>query len=260
VLTSRQLLDLHDSDSIAAALDRYRPWTVVNAAGWVRVDEAEAEPSACEAVNTAGALTLARACAARGIPCVQFSSDLVFDGALDRPYLESDRPAPLNAYGRSKAALEGALNALGGSHLIIRTAAFFSPFDAHNFAIHAVEALAADQPFAAAEDLVVTPTYVPDLCNATMDLLIDGETGIWHLSNGEAVSWADFARRIARACGLDANLVDGVSGSTLGWQAPRPRNAALASARGKLMLPFDHVVERFAGVMRERGPRMRAMA
>ena len=125
---------------------------------------------------------------------------------------------------------------------------------------HAAEALASGQPFAAADDAIVTPTYVPDLCNATIDLLIDGGTGIWHLSNGEAVSWADFARRVAQACGLDTNLVQGVPGATLGWQAPRPPNAALASARGQLMLPFEQVVYQFAEAMRERGLRLRAIA
>ena len=97
VLTARSDLDLEDEASIATALDGHRPWAVVNAAGWVRIDEAEEMEEACRRANADGAIALARACAARGIPAVQFSSDLVFDGKADRPYVEDDVPAPLNA-------------------------------------------------------------------------------------------------------------------------------------------------------------------
>lgn len=261
VLTSREQLDLSDPASIAAALDEHRPWAVINAAGWVRVDDAEAEEAACMAANAEGAARLAEACAARGIPSVAFSSDLVFDGSAGRDYVESDSVAPLGAYGRSKAEAERRIAALTGNHLTIRTAAFFGPDDAHNFAVHAVRALAEGRRFAAAGDSVVTPTYVPHLCNATLDLLIDGAAGVWHLSNGEALSWADFARRVAERCGLDAGLVDTVPGKTLGWAAPRPAYAGLASEKGALMPPLDHALECFARTMTERAEtRARAAA
>jgi len=246
VLTARGELDLLDTASIAAALDRVRPWAVVNAAGWVRVDDAEVEAQACLAVNGEAAVALAAACEERGIPSLSFSSDLVFDGSKGEPYREDDRPAPRNVYGRSKAMLEQGIAALGERHLVARTAAFFSPFDPHNFAVHCVRALAAGERFAAAEDAVVSPTYVPDLCNASLDLLIDGAGGLWHLSNGEALSWAQFASRLAEACGLDPALVEAVPGETLGWRAPRPRACSLASSRGRLMPTLASAIERFA--------------
>ena len=141
---------------------------------------------------------------------------------------------------------EAAVLAAGGRGLMVRTAAFFSPFDLHNFA-HAVTAeLAAGRPFQAASDLVVSPTYTPDLVDTVLDLLIDGETGLRHLANPGQVSWAEFARRIAVAVGLDANRVRAVPAATFGWAAPRPAFAALESLHGRLMPSLDDAISRYA--------------
>lgn len=246
VLTARTELDLNDEPSIQRALDQHRPWCVINAAGWVRVDEAEAEAAACIDANAAGAIRLAEACASRGIATVAFSSDLVFDGTLARSCVESDVPAPLNVYGRSKALAEARIGALAGTHLIVRTAAFFSPFDPFNFAVQAVATLLAGGRFGAAHDQIVSPTYVPDLCNAVLDLAIDGEAGIWHLTNGAPITWDAFARRLAESCGLDPGLVEPRAGRDLGWVAPRPPYVALASNRGRLMPSLESAIQRFA--------------
>jgi dTDP-4-dehydrorhamnose reductase len=243
---SRAELDLLSDASICAALDRYQPWCVINAAGWVRVDDAERHETECFAINTHGAERLARACAERGIASVHLSSDLVFDGHAGRAYAEADTPAPLNAYGRSKAASEQAIAALGGAHLVVRTAAFFSPFDDSNFAVHACTALAHGHRFAASPDVVVSPAYVPDLCDAILDLAIDGERGVWHLTNGEACTWFDFAGMLARANGLDPALIEAASDEALGWVAPRPRHVPLISSRGRLMPSLSDAVARFA--------------
>ncbi|MDB5448447.1 MAG: dTDP-4-dehydrorhamnose reductase [Phenylobacterium sp.] len=250
-LTRRAELDLAEADSIARALDASEPWAVINAAGWVRVDDAEHAASACLAANAEGAVRLARACAERGLPCVGFSSDLVFDGRRRQPYLESDATAPLNVYGRSKVRAEREILALGGQALMIRTAAFFSPYDPHNFAAQVVRALSAGRPFEAAADLVVSPTYVPDLVEATLDLLIDGETGLRHLTNAGAVTWADFARQLALALNLDAELVRDRHHGEFDWPARRPAYAALATERGQLMPPLDEAIARYAAIVAE---------
>ncbi|MBD8548202.1 sugar nucleotide-binding protein [Sphingomonas sp. CFBP 8760] len=241
----RETIDLDRIGDLAATLDAIRPWGVVNAMGWVRVDEAEANEAACHRVNADGAGALAEACADRGIACLNISSDLVFAGDGDRPLVESDVPRPLNAYGRSKVAMEARCAGLDGS-LVIRTAAFFSPHDPHNFAVAALAALAGGRPFAAAHDHVVSPTFVPWLVNTALDLLIDDADGLWHLSAGEAVSWADFARRIAMACGYDPDLIRPVDGATLGWRAPRPRHVPLGSIRRPLAPSLDAHIEQFA--------------
>ena len=250
-LTARRELSLDDDASVARMLDAAEPWAVVNAAGWVRVDEAEAEPAGCFAANAEGAVRLARACRDRGLPTAAFSSDLVFDGRRDRPYVESDAPAPLNVYGASKARAEREILELGGKALVVRTAAFFSAYDPYNFAAHLLRTLAASQPFSAAEDLTISPTYVPDLVDAVLDLMLDGETGVRHLANEGALSWAEFARELARAFDLDADLVRGAPAASFGWAAARPAYAALGTERGRLMPPLENAIARYAAVVRE---------
>ncbi len=246
VLTCREELCLDRLDGGERAIERFRPWAVINAAGWVRVDDAEADPAGCHAANALGPAHLARACAEAGVPFVTYSSDLVFDGRKGGPYHEGDLPSPLCAYGRSKAAAEAAVLSAGGRPLVIRTAAFFSPHDPHNFAQAVVRSLSGGQPFRAACDLTVSPTYTPDLVDASLDLLIDGETGLWHLANPGAVTWSDFACRLARAVGLDERLIVPVPAADFAWPAPRPAFAPLESRRGALMPPLDDAISRFA--------------
>ena len=93
---------------------------------------------------------------------------------------------------------------------------------------------------------MITPTYVPDLCAALLDLLIDGERGLWHLANGEPLSWADFARQIAAACGADPDLVRAVPGTSLGRSALRPAYSALGTENGPQLPSLSSAIVRFA--------------
>ncbi|MCC2979486.1 family 1 glycosylhydrolase [Sphingomonas sp. IC4-52] len=228
-LCSRDDCDLLDPASVDAALDRFAPWVVINAAGWVRVDDAEHEEEACSAINAAAAVRLVEACASRQIPVVSISTDLVFDGTDGPIYYEDDTPSPLNAYGRSKLAMERGALERGFRPLVIRTAAFFSPFDRYNFAHAVTETLSAGKHFQAAADQYVSPAYVPALAQAILDLAIDGESGIRHLANDTCLSWADFAREIARAINRDPAMIEGVPGAVFGWAAPRPARSGLGS-------------------------------
>lgn len=247
VLTDRQTLAIDDPASVTLAIARIRPWAVINAAGWVRVDDAEDHAEACMAANALGPERLARECERHGVPLVIFSSDLVFDGRLtSREYQEQDGAAPLNVYGRSKAEAERRVLAYDADVLVIRTAAFFSPHDHHNFAVHATRAMREQRPFAASADSWVSPTYVPDLVDATLDLLIDGETGVWHLANAGATSWAGFGRQLADALSLDGGLIQDADGSALGWRAARPRWAALGTSRAQILPSLTSAIERFA--------------
>lgn len=250
-LTTRSELDLDDGASITRALEATRPWGVINAAGWVRVDEAEAHSEGCWNANTLGAERLARACAQGGLAFATFSSDLVFNGESGRAYVETDAPNPLNAYGRSKADAERRVLALCPDALVVRTAAFFSPYDSYNFAAHLMRALSASQTFAAAEDLVISPTYVPDLVDRVLDLVIDRETGLRHLANGGAVSWAQFARMLAAALELDAELVQPVPAANFDWSARRPVHVPLGTCRGEVMPNLESAIARYAAIVRE---------
>jgi dTDP-4-dehydrorhamnose reductase len=251
VLTDRQACAIDDPRSIAQALDKHQPWAVINAAGWVRVDDAEAERDACFRANTEGAALLAIACAQRGIKYTVFSSDLVFDGAKGDLYLEEDAPKPLNVYGASKAAAEERVLDVLPEALVIRTAAFFSPFDAYNFAVWVERELREGRPVHAAEGFVVTPTFVPDLVHASLDLLIDEEKGIWHLTNQEPVSWFDFGRRVADTLDLDTRLLKPARPEELGWLAKRPAFVPLGSRHGQLLPKLDDALKRHRARRRE---------
>lgn len=256
-LLCRAEMDIADEASVAAALARWRPWAVVNAAGFVRVDEAEREDARQWRENVTGPHVLARLCAREGVQLAGFSSDLVFDGARDRPYVESDAPGPLNAYGRGKHEAERLMLGALPDALILRTAAFFGPWDAHNFITLGLDRLRCRTPWTAVQDQVVSPTYVPDLVNTTLDLLIDAESGVWHLANVGAVSWAELAVMAAREAGLDTALVQPVAGASLGLPARRPSFSALASERGQAMPPLQDALRRY---VQETGGRARQPA
>lgn len=233
----RRDADITNRREVLALLERIDPWAVVNATGYVRVDDAERDCDACFGVNTIGAVTVAGACEQRRIRYVAYSSDLVFDGSRDTPYLESDTPRPLNVYGASKAEAERRVLETLADALVIRTSAFFGPWDSHNFVFQTLQSIRRGQRVAAAGDIVVSPTYVPDLVNATLDLLMDGEYGLWHLANTGAATWYQFACEAAEACGERGDLIDCVPATDLGWPAARPSYSALGSARGEVMRP-----------------------
>jgi dTDP-4-dehydrorhamnose reductase len=244
-LTTRDELDITDEASVAAALGRHRPWAIINTAGFVRVADAENEAEACIAANATGAETLARACSAAGVQLVTFSSDLVFDGKLGRPYQEGDPVSPSGVYGLSKAKAEQQVRDVMKDALIIRTSAFFGPWDKYNFAWNVLSSLARGEEVTACEKTEISPTYVPDLCHATLDLLVDGETGVWHLANQGKLSWYEFATRVAEGAGMDTSLVKPLGKGEAAV-------TALASERGAMLRPVDEALGEYLNQIRER--------
>ncbi|MDX2244595.1 MAG: family 1 glycosylhydrolase [Leptolyngbyaceae cyanobacterium bins.302] len=244
-LLSRQEMDITNPAAVDQVLDELQPWAVVNAAGYVRVDDAEREPHLCLRINAEGAAILANACVQRNVGLVNFSSDLVFDGDRTQPYLESHAVAPLNVYGHSKVQAERWALYHHPCSLMIRTSAFFSPWDEYNFLTIVLRTLTAGQPFVAATDAIVSPTYVPDLVNVSLDLLIDGECGLWHLANSGAIAWAELARQTANLAGLDPSAIQPCSMKTLGLAASRPAYSVLSSERGILLPDLDQAIGRY---------------
>jgi dTDP-4-dehydrorhamnose reductase len=245
ILLSRSDCDLVQHQSILNTIEKYRPKAIINAAGYVRVDDAEREPDKCFADNTIAATTLSNHCKQHNIKLVNFSSDLVFDGKKKTPYTESDFIQPLNIYGQSKALAEHQVLSSNEDALIIRTSAFFSPWDQYNFAHQVISSIQQHKFFSAPDDLIVSPTYVPDLVNVSLDLLIDGETGIWHLANKGEVSWYEFACRIATEAGLTTHFIEPVSYRSLKLNASRPVYSALSSEKGNLLPSLDDAIERY---------------
>jgi dTDP-4-dehydrorhamnose reductase len=159
--------------------------------------------------------------------------------------VETSTPAPLNVYGASKAEAEQRVLSAYPHALIIRTSAFFGPWDEHNFVTQTLRKLMDGLECRAAADAVVSPTYVPDLVDASLDLLIDGESGIWHLTSGEAVTWVELARRAAAKAGLDPEKIVGCSQAELCRHARKPVYSALSSCRGAIMPSLEHALDRF---------------
>lgn len=244
-LLTRQDLDIAEPESVKQVLDQLQPWAVINAAGYVRVDDAERELDRCWRENVTGPANLATTCAEREIALVSFSSDLVFDGRKDDFYTESDHVAPLNTYGRSKAEAEEILMTVHPSSLVIRTSAFFGPWDKANFVNAVLEALNRNLTFSAAANLTVSPTYVPDLVDTTLDLLIDSESGIWHVANAGALSWAEFARMIATRAGYSPSLIKARPCHALGLTAVRPSFSGMSSERTNIMRALPDAVESY---------------
>jgi dTDP-4-dehydrorhamnose reductase len=170
---------------------------------------------------------------------------MVFDGQSCSPYLESSPVAPLNTYGRSKAQAEQSVLACNPQALVIRTSSFFGPWHPHDFLPVALRALARGEPFAAMDDVVASHTYVPDLANACIDLLIDAEQGIWHLCNAGAMSWHELARRAARLAGVAEHGLQPRACREFALAAPRPAFSALATERGLALPELEDALGRY---------------
>jgi dTDP-4-dehydrorhamnose reductase len=248
-LLKRSHMDIADFESVRATLKDINPWAVINTAGYVKVDLAEDEQEQCYRENVFGAENLARACAERDIPLISFSTDMVFDGSHTSAYHESHEVNPLNIYGISKAESERRILEIHPSALIIRTSSFFGPWDEYNFITGSLRLLAAESEIQAAHDMIITPTYVPDLAHATLDLLLDGEKGIIHLTNKGEVSWADFAKLAVESAklnlNLDTTLIQERSWKDLSFRAKRPLNSALSSERFTILPSLENAMERY---------------
>ncbi|MFM6975359.1 MAG: family 1 glycosylhydrolase [Sphingobacteriaceae bacterium] len=246
-LLGRHELDITKTANIEQMIQLYKPWAIINTAGYVKVDAAEYDPENCFLSNTEGARNLAGICAKYQIPLLSFSSDLVFGGDKSSPYLESDITAPLNIYGRSKALAEKQILLAHPGALVIRTSSFFGPWDEANFASHVLRSLNLKQSVFAANDLLISPTYVPELANTCLDLLIDQEQGIWHLANEGELSWADFAIEIAQRAGYGRQQIIALPAEELGLKAKRPKYSVLRSERGANLSALDRAIQHFFG-------------
>ena len=203
---------------------------VLHTAAWTDVDGAEADPQGAAAVNVAGTANAA----ALGAPVVAFSTDYVFDGRKRAPYVESDGPNPLSAYGRTKLHGEAAA---GADAWIVRTSWLFGA-TGHNFVLTMLRLGTERDEVAIVDDQRGCPNYVGHLADAVRRLVdADAERGVWHVAAAGDCTWADFAEAIFEDAGL-ACRVRRVSTEELGRPAPRPEYSVLRSERsGAPVLP-----------------------
>lgn len=240
---TRPQFDITIRENIVKAIEDLKPWAVINTTGFVKVDEAETNRELCYALNTEAVKNVADACNKKGIQFMTFSTDLVFDGQKKRPYLEQDKAAPLNYYGFTKSQGEKlALDNFPHS-LIIRTSSFFGPWDRYNFAHYLLNNLENDETTFVVDDITVSPTYVPHLVNAALDLLIDRGTGIWHLCNDGKILWTDFAKELAKHKGYANKNVVPKNQQEMNWSAIRPSFSALESGKGIKLPSLANAIE-----------------
>jgi dTDP-4-dehydrorhamnose reductase len=247
VLTSRSTMDLSDYAAIEKQLDTLKPWAVINAAGYVRVDDAEQDNQACFHANVNGPVHLATACHHYGLPLVHFSTDLVFDGLKKQPYVETDVTAPLNYYGYCKRLAEKRVLEILPKALLVRTGGFFGPWDAHNWVTTSLTALKAGKAVILPSDCISSLTYVPDLVNTTLDLLLDNETGLWHLTNDSpGLSWYELVKQAARLCQIPLITLHPGFTKDMHWRAKRPPYCLLTSEKAYLMPGIANALTRYA--------------
>jgi dTDP-4-dehydrorhamnose reductase len=245
LLYGKTELNICDPLQVENAIKELKPWGIINTAGFDNVDEAEKDPGECFLLNSDAPRFLAALCNKYGVKLVTFSSDLVFDGKKSNPYLESDHVSPLNVFGQSKAKAEKNVLAEDPNALVIRTSSFFGPWDQNNFVINTLRSLKDDQAFNVPHDVLISPTYLPDLVNNTLDLMLDDECGIWNITNKGEISWASLATEIANRGGFSSTGFRQVPVAQMGFTATRPTYSVLDTEKGFEMPTLDNALERF---------------
>ena len=254
------LSDLSDLTRLRVLLERLSPRLVVNAAAYTDVEKSETEEELAHRINAEAPLVLGRWSAEHDVPVIHYSTDYVFDGTKGTPYVETDTPNPLNAYGRTKLAQER-VTLEWPAGIVVRTAWLYSP-TGRNF-VKTILALARERveearerasdeslgianvtpqptPLTVVDDQVGSPTYAPHLAAGVLELLARGPApGIYHMAGSGACSWRELARETVIRAGLPVE-VHPVTSEEFGAAAPRPAYSPLASERGVPPLPPWH--------------------
>ena len=201
--SARTEADIADAAAVAAALKRWQPDLVVNAAAYTNVDGAESHEAEARRANELGPAVLAAACAEAGIALVHISTDYVFDGSKDGAYRESDAVHPINAYGRGKAAGEEAVRRTLDRHVILRTAWLYSEFG-RNFLKTMLQLAQTRDELRVVADQHGSPTSARELAEAILHIAprVIAEprlSGTYHFTAGGATTWHGFAECIVAA-------------------------------------------------------------
>jgi dTDP-4-dehydrorhamnose reductase len=221
VATGREQLDVSSRDSVMQAITSTRPDAVVHAACWTAVDDCESDPDRAFQVNSLGTRHVAEASRLVGAHLCYLSTDYVFDGTATEPYREWDAANPQSVYGRSK---RGGELELDPSQTIVRTAGVFGAHG-NNFVKTMLRLAAGDGDVSVVDDQHGCPTFAPDLAATIRHLVAARMPGTFHVTNGGATTWYDFARRIFEAAGHDVARVRPVATADLQPPRPAPRPA-----------------------------------
>lgn len=232
-------IDVTDSEALLDLLTRNQDVDyVINCTGYTRVDDCETHYNDAVLVNGTACEYLAIHCAGLGLPIVHFSTDYVFDGALDRPYLETDPCHPINKYGQSKWVGEDKLQKFGTNYYIFRVQWLYGQHGNH-FIKSIVNAVESGKPLTIVSDQWGSPSWTKDIARCVVGFLVHSPSyGIYHLTNSGYTTWYDFASYFLHY--LDLNVAIKQQ-TTFEFDRPakRPLNGRLDTRRFLAMSPVQ---------------------
>ena len=197
--TNRSNLDITENNRVFNFFKSIKPQIVINAAAYAAVDDAESNFSEANKINNLAVSNISKACLDNNSLLIHVSTDYVFDGATNTPYLENDKTNPINVYGKTKLLGEEAIKNIGCKHIIIRTSWLFSQYG-KNFLKTMIDLSSARKELNIINDQFGCPTYAPDLAEAIkkiIDFYPNKLTyGTYHFAGDQPCSWADFAEKI----------------------------------------------------------------
>lgn len=225
--------DVTDKKSLTAVFEKLKPNYCINAAAYTAVDKAESEPDKAFAVNVTGAHNLAETCRDYKVVLIHISTDFVFDGKKDTPYLESDQTNPIGVYGKTKREGEIEIQKVLPEHYIIRTSWLYSQFGA-NFMKTMLRLASERSSLNVVCDQMGTPTNAVDLAKAVMQIIKSDKKayGIYHFSNEGETSWYGFAKQIFKVNNINID-VNPIPTSAYPTPAQRPAYSVLDKSRIK---------------------------
>jgi dTDP-4-dehydrorhamnose reductase len=227
---TRHDLDIADEAAVAAAVAAARPGVIVNCAAYNDVDGAERDARGALRGNSFGVLSLARAARDAGATLVHYSTDFVFEGTSDRPYLETDPARPLSSYGSSKLLGEWFAAEAPGAY-ILRVESLFGGPRAKSSVDRILASMLEGKPSRVFADRTVTPSYVDDVVTATQALLAQrAAPGLYHCVNGGATTWLGIAQEAQRLLGTQSEII-AVNVADVQFIARRPQYCALSNQK-----------------------------
>jgi len=221
--TDIDTLDIVDRTAVGEAFEAFRPQVVIHGGAFTAVDACESSPDQAYAVNALGTRHVAEAAHRVGAHLLYVSTDYVFDGTLDRPYVEWDDANPRSVYGRSKRGGELEVAALGTGATIVRTAWVSGAHGANMVKTVLRLAVANPGPLRFVDDQRGTPTFTADLAPTIVRLALDRRPGIFHVTNQGETTWFGFAGAVLAAAGLDPERVEPIGTADLDPPPPPPR-------------------------------------
>lgn len=206
IAVDREHVDITHNEDTAKFIAQVKPDVIVNCAAFSNVDACETQISEAFAVNASGARNAALAGKQTGAKVIHISTDYVFDGTKNQPYIETDKPHPLSVYGKSKLEGELAVQEIGGNYVIIRTAWLFGPYR-KNFVTTILELGRKNLSVSVVTDQHGSPTYTADLSDAIRTAISKDLRGIYHVTNSGMCSRYEWARKIFELTGNQVSVI-----------------------------------------------------